>query len=604
MKKRILSILLALCMVLMLVPATVFAEDRCTFEYNFKYGSYQSESGNSDTSPYTCNPPVPDEVMLGTVINCAPYKFVGWKETGSGTVYAPPSTAVANGDMTFEALYEVDGSLAVTVDGFEVGKTPADCTFSFASTIPGVTFSADDIQYIYWEKYVFNEAVKQYQWLRMDETEVFQAGTQYILLLCLDNKGLELAPAVTMNGKTPENCTIATRDGVPIQLQIYCELGTPKVPVYNLDITVDGFVAGNTPKDITLSFASTIPGVTFGKDDIKSLRWSERIDNADWPLIEDTDVFRAGISYNFLIQLDNKGLGTAPAVTINGKTPEYCDISFKDGVPVMLRILCELGTPDVAVNAPFTITVDKGDAAEPGETEFALGLFDGSGNELTFGDTSFTAVITTDGVGSYSGNLAVTATESWLRRMLQEGAFIKQYDGGENGWTYDDTVYGVFLKQSEVASRADGEVVYYLAIYPTYLTEDGERSVDFDAPAEKMTFTNTYTAHDYRLKYNADGHWDECTGCKDKQNEEPHRYGDWKVITAATRTADGAKERVCSVCDYIDRRIIPMTGGTVTQVNGPATGYESRTALWCALLFIGGAGIIGTAHYGKKKSTK
>ena len=484
MKKRILSILLTLCMVLMLVPATVFAEDRCTFEYNFKYGSYQSESGNSDTSPYTCNPPVLNEVWLGTVINCAPYKFVGWKETGSGTVYAPPlDTAMASGDMTFEALYEVDGSLAVTVDGFEVGKTPADCTY-----------------------------------------------------------------------------------------------------------TVE----------------STIPGVTFGKDDIKSLRWSERIDNADWPLIEDTDVFRAGISYNFLIQLDNKGLGTAPAVTINGKTPEYCDISFKDGVPVMLRILCELGTPDVAVNAPFTITVDKGDAAEPGETEFALGLFDGSGNELTFGDTSFTAVITTDGVGSYSGNLDVTATESWLREMLQEGAFIKQYDGGENGWTYDDTVYGVFLKQSEVSSRSDGEVVYYLAIYPTYLTEDGDRNIDLNAPAEKMTFTNTYTAHDYRLKYDADGHWDECKVCKDKQNEEPHRYGDWKVITAATRTADGAKERVCSVCDYIDRRIIPMTGGTdtVTQVNGPATGYESRTALWCALLFIGGAGIIGTAHYGKKKSTK
>ena len=66
MKKRMLSILLCLCMVLMLVPTTVFAE-------------------------------------------------------------------------------EPTGTLAVTINGFQVGNTPGDIKLSIASTIPGVTFSADDI---------------------------------------------------------------------------------------------------------------------------------------------------------------------------------------------------------------------------------------------------------------------------------------------------------------------------------------------------------------------------------------------------------------------------------------------------------------------------
>ena len=52
----------------------------------------------------------------------------------------------------------------------------------------------------------------------------------------LDNKGLDMAPAVTVNGRTPEDCLIATRNGVPIQLQIFCTLGTPPLP----PLTIDG----------------------------------------------------------------------------------------------------------------------------------------------------------------------------------------------------------------------------------------------------------------------------------------------------------------------------------------------------------------------------
>ena len=231
MKRRVLSILLTLCMVLMLCPVTAFADDYYTVTQNFKYGTlaFIPEAEN----PHTFTAQENEFFMLTKVENCAPYEFVGWKESVSGTVYEPwISLPAAN--LTFDAVYQVQGDLAITVDGFEVGKTPADCTCSFESTIPGVEFSADDIQLFGWAKHIFTEETSNL-WDLVYETEAFEAGVSYRILMNLDNKGLDMAPAVTVNGNTPKSCAIATRDGVPIQLQITCELGTPA-----LTLTIDG----------------------------------------------------------------------------------------------------------------------------------------------------------------------------------------------------------------------------------------------------------------------------------------------------------------------------------------------------------------------------
>ena len=243
MKKRILSILLTLCMVLMLCPVTAFADDYYgTVTQNFKYGTHNF--AGDEPSPYVFSAALYTGFNLGHVEDCAPYEFVGWKESASGTVYAPDTWIMMNSvnDLTFDAVYQVQGSLAITVDGFEVGKTPADCTYSFESTIPGITFSEDDIQHIRCSKFVFiNE--EDDEWLPMDETEAFEAGARYWIGISLNNKGLELAPAVTVNGKTPEYCTIATSNGVPIQLQIDCYPSTP-AEQSQYTITYDGGEGG------------------------------------------------------------------------------------------------------------------------------------------------------------------------------------------------------------------------------------------------------------------------------------------------------------------------------------------------------------------------
>ncbi|MDY4278623.1 MAG: hypothetical protein SOX68_06675, partial [Faecalicoccus sp.] len=109
---------------------------------------------------------------------------VGWKESVSGTVY-PPYAEIQNlqSDLTFDAVYQVQGSIAVTVNGFEVGNTPNDITFSFASTIPGIEFSKDDIQFFYWQKCIFGEETSNL-WHHVYETEAFEAGASYRIVDC------------------------------------------------------------------------------------------------------------------------------------------------------------------------------------------------------------------------------------------------------------------------------------------------------------------------------------------------------------------------------------------------------------------------------------
>ena len=272
----------------------------------------------------------------------------------------------------------------------------------------------------------------------------------------------------------------------------------------------------------------------------------------------------------------------------------------------------------VTVTAPFTTTVTLGDAGEPGETTFELALIGDSAPDKDKSNVTITGSVTTNGKGSYNGTLTITGTERTLWDMLSEGAFVQQVDAGEAGWTVDDTVWGVRLYMPEVAARAADEVSYELLLYPTNVMSDGSFDLDLNAgPVEEMTFTNTYTAHDYALKHDATHHWDECA-CKDVQNKELHKYGDWTVTKEATEQEAGEKEHTCTVCGYTEKAEIeklpattePTKPGTDTKPDtkpgkdNPATGDNSHMALWFALLLVSGAGVIGTTVYGRKKRAK
>ena len=795
MKKRILSILITLCMVLMLVPATAFADENYMITQNFKYGTLTYDGTDPQTSPYQFVIPAGGSFSLATIEDCAPYELVGWKETGSGTVY-PPYGEIQNlqSDLTFDAVYQVQGGLTITVDGFMPGKKVGDCTYTVESTIPGVEFSETDILDIQWSKYNIGG-----DWSEAHKFDVFQAGTGYGFVITLSNNDLELVPSTTVNGIAPRCSEIMSNNGVPYAINIECDLGTLVAPT--LAVTVDNFEVGKTPKDIEYSFASTNLGVTFSEEDILANTggWKYYHGEADeWLPMSNTEVFEAGTRYWCTINLDNKGLTVAPAVTVNGKTPEVCYLATRVGTPYALLIGCEFGTPPepaltisgpdvvcaeqdyefsatasegaaisyfqyrcgesggdtgwsriedgvyygtvpaseygdadtlaltvtgtaangkpatatktvqiskehifvdgvcacgaaqqyeiaymsagtsedsipsgvkthgvdftlssetftrdgyvqtgwmdeygteyelggfftldedmmffpvfeklVTVTADFTTTVALGDAGKPGEKTFTLALIGDSAPDKDKSNVSITGSVTTNGKGSYNGTLTFTGTERTLWVMLSEGAFVQQVDDGEAGWTVDDTVWGVLMEEIPFAyamgddATASGYTVY---VVPASIDGNGDYTIDWEnLQAADMAFTNTYTAHDYALKHDATHHWDECA-CKDVQNKELHKYGDWKVTKEATQTAVGEKEHTCTICGYTETAEIAKLPATTdptkpdtetkSDTTSPQTGDNSHMALWFALLCVSGSGVIGTTVYGRKKRAK
>lgn len=355
MKKRILSILLILCMVLALCPVTAFADENYMITQNFKYGTRTYDGTDPQTSPYQFVIPAGGSFGLATIEDCSPYELVGWKETGSGTVY-PPYGEIENlsSDLTFDAVYQVQGGLTITVDGFMPGNTPNDCTVTMESTIPGITFSEDDIQYIRWDKYAADG--DRYP---VTNNDAFQAGTRYKCFIDLDSNGLTEVPVVTVNGNTPDYCTLPYFAGVPEKLSIGCDLGTPVAPT--LAVTVDNFEAGKKLSDCTFSFETTNLGVTFSESDILGVTWEYYDSYAeDFYIVDGTNVLQ-DIDYRVTIELDSKGLTEAPAVTVNGKTPESCEIVTSGGKTV-LRITCELGAPlaqQLTISGPLDVCKDQ-----------------------------------------------------------------------------------------------------------------------------------------------------------------------------------------------------------------------------------------------------
>lgn len=67
--------------------------------------------------------------------------------------------------------------------------------------------------------------------------------------------------------------------------------------------------------------------------------------------------------------------------------------------------------------------------------------------------------------------------------------------------------------------------------------------------------------HDCSEEWKTDAvyHWHVCSICNELVEKEEHTFGDWERTTKPTETAPGLKERVCSVCGYVEKRNIAET---------------------------------------------
>ena len=73
-----------------------------------------------------------------------------------------------------------------------------------------------------------------------------------------------------------------------------------------------------------------------------------------------------------------------------------------------------------------------------------------------------------------------------------------------------------------------------------------------DPIQHQHTFSNEWTS-------DSTHHWHAATCGHDvKDSYENHNYGDWVIDQEASKTSNGLKHRICSVCSYRDEEIIPQ----------------------------------------------
>ena len=205
------------------------------------------------------------------------------------------------------------------------------------------------------------------------------------------------------------------------------------------------------------------------------------------------------------------------------------------------------------LSVPFTTTVKQGGNVAPGKTDFKLELVNFEGQKISNDDVKVTAVVNTNGKGSYKGNMTITGTLDEIMSLFDGKLFVKQVDEGKENWTYDDTVWGL-VSLVELSVDDDLENVFDVHILPTicektengmfYQIEDGAYEVD------SMSFTNTYT----------------------------------KSVSVTTKPTDPTKDN--------------SNTGTKKNVE---TGDSSNLALWFALLAVSTVGVIGTTVYNKRR---
>ena len=162
---------------------------------------------------------------------------------------------------------------------------------------------------------------------------------------------------------------------------------------------------------------------------------------------------------------------------------------------------------------PFTKTVKLGGNTAPGRETFELEIFNVGNSNLTNYGNLYTAAVTTNGVGDYDGRLVISGPADSVEALVCEGFYVREKNADAANWTYDDAVWhiepryeqtGGLIVDPPLVNVPSGNVPleetgpeYSLAIYAT-TREESENSVyyvDSEAPADKMTFTNTYTYH-------------------------------------------------------------------------------------------------------------
>ena len=176
---------------------------------------------------------------------------------------------------------------------------------------------------------------------------------------------------------------------------------------------------------------------------------------------------------------------------INNTTGEPVQTFYLNDEVVSEMTFENIYTENLAtVEVPFTKTVKLGGNTAPGKTDFTIAVCDVNAHDLSdYPDVTYTATVTTTGVGNYGGTLIISGPAEKVSEFVSEGFFVREVNDGLPKWTYSDAVWFVKPVQLESGSQ--------MQIYPAKMekTDNGEyyEVINNAAAVGKMTFENIYT---------------------------------------------------------------------------------------------------------------
>ena len=174
-----------------------------------------------------------------------------------------------------------------------------------------------------------------------------------------------------------------------------------------------------------------------------------------------------------------------------------------------------------------------------------------------------------------------------------------EHEHSYGDWQKDETQHWKECRcgeKTEVGNHTFGD--WTITKEPT-TTETGsrERTCSICKYTQEETIpVHEHSIHDEAWKYDDTEHWQECS-CGERLNVATHTYGDWKVTKEATETKEGSRERGCAVCEYVQTEAIPAAG-----TGSPQTGDSSDMALWISLMLASCGGVLGMLFYRRKKA--
>ncbi len=158
------------------------------------------------------------------------------------------------------------------------------------------------------------------------------------------------------------------------------------------------------------------------------------------------------------------------------------------------------------------------------------------------------------------------------------------------------------VKAKKEAHEANGNIAYFDCEYCEKYFADSDAKTEI-ALEDTVVLKGE---HSYSTEYKSDSknHWKECD-CGDTIEKAAHSFGDWVVTKEATRTQNGRKERICSVCDYKETKIILSTYRPSSSNNSTTSGKtntQSGGSTGAITVFaVLALSVIGTGLIFKKK---